>query len=148
VGLLPHFKSWCLHQHLNCLHVGFFFFFQVFFTPSSWPLSYSNSFTISGKWFKWISFIHITSLWWKPLYFTKCSLPLKHVCFAQNMPLILTINLCSMASTSSYIFCYHSSLWSSYKNNLSFETWKVRCAIKLVGNFGVYMLGCDLWKVS
>lgn len=124
---------------------GSFFFFQV---PCSWPFSYSNLFTIFGKWSKWTGFIHTISLWWQPLYFTMYSLPLKHVCLTRNMLLISMVSICSMASTSSHIFCFWSSFYSSHKNNLNFETWKVRYATKLAGKFKMYMSGCGLCKIS
>ncbi len=147
VGALPHFRSWCLHRHLGYLQVGFSFSSQVFFTSSYDLFSYSNLFIIFGKWSRWIGFIHIASLWWQPLYFTRYSLPLRCVCLARNMFSILAASLCLTKSISGCTLCFQSSLCSSHKNSLSFKMWKVGCATKLVGNFKVYTLGCGLWKI-
>jgi len=81
-------------------------------------LSYLNLFTISSKWSKWAGFIHNASSWRQPLYFTKYSLSLRHVCLAHIMPSIWMASLCSMASTFSHIFCVWSSICSSFRNNL------------------------------
>ncbi len=136
------------HQQWGYLHVGVFFFFRVLFTPSLLPFFCSNFFTIFGKWLKWTCFIYIASLWLQPLYFTRYYLPLKCVCFMQNMPLISAASSCLMASTFSRTFCFQFGFCSSCRNNLSFKTWKVGCATKLVGNFRVYTSGCGLCKIS
>jgi hypothetical protein len=77
------------------------------------------------------------------LYFTKYSLPLRCVCLAQNILLTSVASLCSMASTLGHNLWFWFGLCSSCKNNLSFELWKVKCATKLVGNFG-----CTHWNVA
>jgi hypothetical protein len=132
---------------LRLLVDGFFFLFsKFFFTSSLWLFSYSNLFIIFGKWSRWIGFIHIASLWWQPLYFTRYSLPLSRVCLARNMFSILVAILCLTTLISDCTLCFQSSLCSSHKNSLSFKTWKVRCATKLVGNFKVYTSRCGLVK--
>ncbi len=133
---------------LGYLQVGLVFSSQVFFTSSLWPFSYSNLFIIFGKWSKWIGFIHIASLWWQPFYFTKYSLPLRRVCLARNMFLILAAILCLTTSICSCTLCFWSSICSSHRNNLSFKTWNVGCATKLIGNFKVYTLKCGLCQIS
>jgi len=108
--------------------VGGSFFFKVLFTPSLWPFSYLNLFTISCRWSRWSSFIHMmeTFVFHHILFAFEACLP------RTNMLLISVASLCSMASTFDHIFCFWSNLCSSCKNNLSFETWKVRCATKLL----------------
>ncbi len=81
------------------------------------------------------NFIHIVSLWWQPLDFTKYFLTLRHVWFPWSMFLISASSLCSMACTSSHTFYLWYGLCSSSRNNISFEVWKVRCATKLMDNF-------------
>lgn len=152
--VFPHFRGWCFHQHLGYLQVGLFivskFFSFQFFSLQVCDLFmlFELIFTIFGKCSKWASFIHIAYLWWQPLFFIRYSLPLKHVRLAWNMPLILVVSLCVMASTYGHIFCFWFSFCSSHKNNLSFEMWKVRCATKLTNNFKVYTSGCGLCKIS
>ncbi len=133
---------------LRLLTSVYLFFFRDLFAPSLWPHSYSNLFTISNKCSKWTNFIHIASLWWQLLYFTRYSFLLTHICLARNVPSISTTNMCSMASTFGRAFCFQFGFWSSLINNLNFETLKVGCATKLDGNFRVYMSRCDLYKIS
>ncbi len=64
--------------------------------------------------------------------------------FCVKYALILATSLCSMACTSNHTFCFWYGLCSSCRNNINFETWKVRCATQLVHNFNVYILGCGL----
>jgi len=149
VGTFPHFRGWCFHQHLGYLQMGLSFISKFFsFQVCDLFLLFDLIYTFFGKCSKWASFIHIAYLWWQPLYFTRYSLPPKHVCLAWNMPLILMVNLCVMASTYGCIYCFWFSFCSSHKNNLSFEMWKVGCATKLTNNFKVCTLGCGLCKIS
>jgi hypothetical protein len=140
VGILPHFRGGCFYQHLSRLQVGLFFSSKFFSFHIRDPFPTRICLPFFGKWSKWTGFIHITSLWWQPLYFTKYSFFLKHVYLTWSMRLISMTSLCLKASISNHTFYFWYGFYSSCKNNLNFEMWKVTCATKLTGNFRVYML--------
>jgi len=148
VGALPHFRNWCPYQHLGRLQAGLFFSFE----SSSLQVHDLVHVQICLPFMASGIGEHVSSILLpydgNLLYFTRYSLPLRHVYITQNMLLILVANMCLITSISSCTFCFWFGLWSSCRNNLSFETWKVGCATKLLGNFRVYTLGCSLCKIS
>lgn len=71
------FEGWCPYQHLVKLGASHrFCLLCVFFYPNSCPFFNSKFSTISSKWYRCESFIHVASFGWHPFNFTKYCLPL------------------------------------------------------------------------